>query len=561
VKSVSAMQPEQQVQAVVAKLKELNPNFDGKETHKIEGGAVTVLSFSTVGVTDISPVKALRWLRTLSIAPPALNQKGSLENLAPLQGMQLTLLWCHNNPITDLSPLKGMPLTTLSFGGTQVTELSPLTGMKLQVLSFNDTVVSDIAPLEGMPLTVLWCNNTKVADLTPLKAMPLRELKCDFVPERDASVLRGIRTLAKINDMPVATFWMRVGPVMAAAPPVRNVGGGSAPRPGASTPPHGRGSEVGPTSANTSGGTISAKEQIRRFAEKMKELNPDWDGQLEHKLEAGKIVEVCFTTSAVTDISPVREIGGLRVLACNGPVNSTGYPTLPSGKLTSLSALQGLPLQELDCRNNPEIPDLQPLKGMRLRTLRCGWTKIGDLSTIAGMPLKVLDCRATQVGDLSPLKGMPLVELRLEDAPVADLTPLKGLPLKVLDCTCKQIKDLSPIKGMRLDFLYCGRSQVSDISSVKGMPLTRLFIANSLVRDISAIKGMELKTLWCYRTQVTDLTPLKGMPLTDLAFDFVPERDTKIVRSVKTLSRINGVSAAEFWKRVDAGESPQPQMK
>jgi hypothetical protein len=51
------------------------------------------------------------------------------------------------------------------------------------------------------------------------------------------------------------------------------------------------------------------------------------------------------------------------------------------------------------------------------------------------------------------------------------------------------------------------------------------------------------------------------MPLTDLAFDFVPERDTKIVRSVKTLSRINGVSAAEFWKRVDAGESPQPQMK
>ncbi|MCX6908616.1 MAG: protein kinase, partial [Verrucomicrobia bacterium] len=187
VKSVSAMPPEQQVGAVVTKLKELNPNFDGKETHKIEGGAVTMLGFSTVGITDISPVKALKWLRTLTITPPVLNQKGSLENLAPLQGMQLTWLWCHNNPITDLSPLKGMPLTTLSFGGTQVSDIAPLTGMKLQVLSFNDTVVSELGPLEGMPLTVLWCNNTKVGDLSSVKATPLREIKCNFIAERDAA--------------------------------------------------------------------------------------------------------------------------------------------------------------------------------------------------------------------------------------------------------------------------------------------------------------------------------------------------------------------------------------
>ena len=248
IKSVSAMQPEQQVQAVVAKLKELNPNFDGRETHKIEGGAVTMLGFSTVGVTDISPVKALRWLRTLNIVPPALNQKGSLENLTPLQGMQLTWLWCHNNPITDLSPLKGLPLTTLSFGGTQVSDLSPLAGMKLQVLSFNDTVVSDLAPLEGMPLTVLWCNNTKVSDIAPVKAMPLREIKCDFVAERDAAVLRGIRTLAKINDMPAATFWARVGPVATTAPSTANAGV-SAARSTKATLSQSRGTEGAPTLA------------------------------------------------------------------------------------------------------------------------------------------------------------------------------------------------------------------------------------------------------------------------------------------------------------------------
>lgn len=212
-KTVSALPPEQQVVTVITKLKELNPSFDGKETHKIESGAVTALSFSTVSVTDISPVKALRWLRTLTMTPPTLNQKGSLESLAALQGMQLTWLWCHNNPISDLSPLKGMPLTVLSISGTQVSDISPLSGMKLQVLSFNDTVISDLAPLEGMPLTVLWCNNTKVADLSPLKAMPLREIKCDFVAERDAAILRSIRTLAKINDLLAKAFWARVGPV------------------------------------------------------------------------------------------------------------------------------------------------------------------------------------------------------------------------------------------------------------------------------------------------------------------------------------------------------------
>jgi len=344
IKSVSAMPPEQQVQAVVAKLKELNPNFDGKETHKIEGGAVTMLGLSTVGVTDISPVKALRWLRTLVIAPPTLNQKGSVENLAPLQGMQLTWLWCHNNPITDLSPLKGMPLTTLSVGGTQVAELSPLTGMKLQVLSFNDTVVSELGPLEGMPLTVLWCNNTKVADVTPLKAMPLREIKCDFVAERDAAVLRSIRTLAKINDLPVAAFWARVGPVAAIATAAANVGGTSAFRPTAVTPPQ----LTMPTSAPSG---LPAKKQIEQFVAKMKELNPGFDGNVEHKVEGGKLVEVSFSTERVSDISPLRELKTLKRLRCPGYLGTDGWKQ-PKGKLTDLSPLQGLMLTELDIANS-----------------------------------------------------------------------------------------------------------------------------------------------------------------------------------------------------------------
>ena len=41
------------------------------------------------------------------------------------------------------------------------------------------------------------------------------------------------------------------------------------------------------------------------------------------------------------------------------------------------------------------------------------------------------------------------------------------------------------------------------------------------------------------------------MPLEDLYLDFKPERDTDILRSIKTLKTINRKPVAEFWKEVD----------
>ena len=70
--------------------------------------------------------------------------------------------------------------------------------------------MSDLSPLKGMPLTTLNCGGTRVSDLSPLKGMPLKALGCDFKPERDAEVLRSIKTLEKINDKPAAEFWKNV---------------------------------------------------------------------------------------------------------------------------------------------------------------------------------------------------------------------------------------------------------------------------------------------------------------------------------------------------------------
>ena len=72
------------------------------------------------------------------------------------------------------------------------------------------TNVADLSPLRGMPLTFLYCNQTPVTDLAPLTGSPLVSLICDFIPERDAEILRSIKTLETINGKPVAELWQEV---------------------------------------------------------------------------------------------------------------------------------------------------------------------------------------------------------------------------------------------------------------------------------------------------------------------------------------------------------------
>jgi serine/threonine-protein kinase len=223
-KAVATLPAEQQVEAVIKKMKELNLFFDGKETHKIENGVVTDFQVWTF-VSDISPVQALTGLKSLGF------WQTKVSDLSPLKGMPLREIECRDTPVTDLLPLKGMPLVHISFHQTPVSDLSPLKGMRLNFLDCMRTKVSDLSPLKGMPLTVLQCNGTSISDLSPLrgmplttlwfqntqvsdpsliKDMPLKNLFLDFKPERDTELLRSIKTLETINDKPAAEFWKEV---------------------------------------------------------------------------------------------------------------------------------------------------------------------------------------------------------------------------------------------------------------------------------------------------------------------------------------------------------------
>ena len=99
--------------------------------------------------------------------------------------------------------------------------------------------------------------------------------------------------------------------------------------------------------------------------------------------------------------------------------------------------------------------------------------------------------------------------------------------------------------------LHCDRTRVSDLSPLKDMKLMVLNCGGTRVSDLTPLKDMKLTFLWCHETKVTELSPLRGMPLREIRCDFQPKRDSGILRSIKTLEKINDKPAAQFWKEVD----------
>lgn len=133
-----------------------------------------------------------------------------VPDLVPIRGMPLKIFHCAHSNVSDLTPLAGMDLSEVNFNYSKVTELTPLKRMQLTGFSSTGTQIKSLAPLAGMPLTRLSCNECPVTDLSPIKGMPRNWIQCDFDPKRDTELLRGIRTLETINDLPAADFWKMV---------------------------------------------------------------------------------------------------------------------------------------------------------------------------------------------------------------------------------------------------------------------------------------------------------------------------------------------------------------
>jgi serine/threonine protein kinase/Leucine-rich repeat (LRR) protein len=346
---------------------------------------------------------------------------------------------------------------------------------------------------------------------------------------------------------------------------------------------------------------LSAAEQVKAVAARLKELNPGFDGAVVPIIENGVVRELAFNTDDVTDLSPLRVLSRLRALRCSG----FGDRNSP---LTDLSPLSGLPLRTLVLAKG-ELFDLSPLRGMALTEFSCYGTRVTDLSPLEGMKLRVLNLDSLRVSDLSPLQGMPLETLVLsrkaehltvlagvntlehlyfEGTTISDLSPLKGMKLTTLTMCTNPVSDLSPLVGMKLTFLHCGGTNVSDLSPLNGMPLLHLNCSHTKVSDASLasitdckdltvliLDGTEvsdaglghlkalknLKRLELQGTKVSSLSPLADMPLDEIRLTprNITDQGVAILRHMKSLKTIgtewNQVwPAADFWARYDKGE-------
>jgi hypothetical protein len=102
---------------------------------------------------------------------------------------------------------------------------------------------------------------------------------------------------------------------------------------------------------------------------------------------------------------------------------------------------------------------------------------------------------------------------------------------------------------MPLTHIICWGTLVSTLSPLKQQSkLTYLHISGTRVSDLSPLQGKKLEGLIFRGTQVSDVSVIKDMPLTGIGIDFKPERDTELLRSIKTLQTINDKNVAEFWK-------------
>ena len=83
------------------------------------------------------------------------------------------------------------------------------------------------------------------------------------------------------------------------------------------------------------------------------------------------------------------------------------------------------------------------------------------------------------------------------------------------------------------------------------MPLETLYVpCCTKVADLSPLKGMRLRNIRVHGTLVDTLEVFRGMPVETIGCDFVPERDTMLLKSMKSLQQVNDTPIQDFWKRV-----------
>jgi len=182
-----------------------------------------------------------------------------------------------------------------------------------------------------------------------------------------------------------------------------------------------------------------------------------------------------------------------------------------------------------------------------------------DVAAVIGRfdeTVRLLEAEIRRFAALSPAAQVEEVrqELKRRNANFdGALTPvIKNGVVTQLTFSTDRVQDIAPVRKLtQLQFLEMNGSRGPlDLSPLQGLRLTWLSVMGKVVPDLTPLRGMPLQELYCEELDLTDLSPISQLPLTTIRLRFQAERDAATLRGIKTLTRINDMPAAEFWKGI-----------
>ncbi len=167
------------------------------DIYKNDVEKITKLNAIDRKIQDISTLKELTNLQTLSLSANQISDISALKGLANLQTLELT-----NNRISDISALKGLTnLQTLDLAANQISDISALKELtNLQTLELTNNQISDVSTLKGLTnLQTLVLFGNQISDISALKGLSnLQKLSLSSNKVSDISALKGLTNLQKL---------------------------------------------------------------------------------------------------------------------------------------------------------------------------------------------------------------------------------------------------------------------------------------------------------------------------------------------------------------------------
>ncbi len=182
----------------------------GKAVRSLAGlekcSALALLELTGGEIADLSPIKDLTNIQSLTLAHNKIKDISALAGLTNLQYLDLT-----GNEVSDLRPLANLKsLNSLYLSSNKIADLSPLAGLeRVWSLYLDGNLVTDLKPVAGMKwLSSLDLKNNKVADLSPLS--PLTSLHYLFLDGNPVQSLAPLVAMGKKDteaEKRFAPFW------------------------------------------------------------------------------------------------------------------------------------------------------------------------------------------------------------------------------------------------------------------------------------------------------------------------------------------------------------------